>query len=296
TQFWPVLLALTLSLSACSSNDDAADAPIRFTNYYPDISRDFCTYKSEYTFGQVGDTVEHRRLTSVERDEPRNQLSTKLILNEKIANVPYLSGTLRGSRYSTWSEENTEKEIAAITVYKDKDDNTLKFLGYGEILAGKDQIEDWLNGADCNLGSHPSMWSFGTIKNGEIRNKNSTFFYTDVTTDPPLCDGTTYRRPILTKVANIQLESGLFYNNAVIFYYLDVNDAPYNDLDMDGIDRDLGIVLPTTAETGGIAVEYIEIYGRDTGLVASGHFNVGTTEPGRLHHFIELTDVVTCNP
>ena len=80
----------------------------------------------------------------------------------------------------------------------------------------------------------------------------------------------TQDQKILIKIQDVTVQ-GTLYQNAVIWYWLD-SDFPFPaaGLDFSGKDTELGLNLPTSAETEGVSPTAISIYAFGTGTLVGG--------------------------
>ena len=167
--------------------------------------------------------------------------SSRMITNaiSGFRSVPYKSGTIVGVT-----------DLAGDVFYNDG--NTAMLLG----------ADGWFVSTDTNLTAHPSSWSFPDVSDGMIITGNSY----DVTED--LSQWQADSIMLLIQVQTVTVPAGVF-SNAVIFWYLDTN-YPFANLNFHGVQAEMGITLPTSAQTHGYSVTDFNIYGYKAGQIAAG--------------------------
>ncbi|MEN6425147.1 MAG: hypothetical protein ABFE13_07280 [Phycisphaerales bacterium] len=138
--------------------------------------------------------------------------------------------------------------------------------------------------SDPNLTSHPDAWSFETASDGMLVNLSPYYL---IRTNPSMV----LLREDQMLLYQVQDVSVLFdsYTDALISWTLDANE-PYADLNFHGKETDLGIVLPTSADTSGYAVTGFRIRGLGAGIIALGRVD---PETGELLDLGELREVDT---
>jgi len=184
---------------------------------------------------------------------------------EGVEIVPYLSGGISGSIISNFCD------IGSGLV--SNDGINVKYLGVG----------DYYMSTDCALTDHPSVWSFNTLNNGDVIVQGT--HYTVNKNNFLDCNEETGQR-ILISIQDVSVLKGNF-QNAIIMWYIDENFT-FEPLNFFGKESDLGITLPTTTDTGGLSVTAVDIFGFDTGLIATGDVDAGT---GNLVDLRELISI-----
>lgn len=135
---------------------------------------------------------------------------------------------------------------------------------------------------DCDLSAHPAAWTFGAVTDGMLLDLG---LFSNVYPDWAFCT-TDNSQSLLFDIHDVSIESGLF-SQCVIMWYLNKTYA-YVPLDFAGKDVAMGIVLPTSSRTGGIAVTSFDIYANGIGLIASGEVDATT---GKLARVSELQSI-----
>lgn len=165
--------------------------------------------------------------------------------------VNYTAGTLTGT-----ITNDGGGELASFTTYNDG--TSFKFLRF-EII-GEDNI--YLS-TDCEMSAHPEGYSFDIVYDGLLLDQVS--YFVDVN-NPMNCTGPDTQKNLFT-VQDITIQ-GTLYQNAIISWVIDVN-FPFKTVSNPKL-TSLGIISPTTAQTGGGSPTDIQIYANGTGLVAGG--------------------------
>jgi hypothetical protein len=182
--------------------------------------------------------------------------------------VPYMSGAIRGVGIYNMGD--------AGMLFAANDGTQVRWLaftpegGYAFVST------------DCDLSAHPAAWTFSTITDGMVLDQGQVSF---VYRDYNLCQ-TDNSQSLLFEIRDVTLLSGQFAQ-CIIIWYLDKAHS-YMPLNFAGVDTRLGIALPTSARTGGIAVTGFDIFAKGIGNIASGDVDAAT---GSLAAFSELSSV-----
>ena len=184
--------------------------------------------------------------------------------------VPYKDGPLTGSTITNFSD------FGSGIVSNDGTD--VKILGTG----------DYYFSTDSSLTNHDPGWSFGTLSGGDIIDQESWYMVlSDLSSSTEFHD-----QHVLIDIQDVTVLNGS-YSNAVILWWLDTK-YPYQTLDFDGKDSDLGITLPTSANTGNKSVTAFDIFGFGTGPIAVG--DIGAGDPSGTDYLINLSELTEIQP
>ena len=181
--------------------------------------------------------------------------------------VNYISGSLTGT-----VTNDGGGELASFTTYND---------GTSFKLLRADIIEDGnvYFSTDCAMAAHPEGYSFDIVYDGLILDQ--TPYFVDVN-DPLNCTGPDTQKNLFT-IQDITIQ-GVLYQDAIISWVIDLN-YPFKTVSNLRLDS-LGIISPTSEQTGSDSLTDIQIYANGTGMVASGDIDA---ETGALLGFVERT-------
>ena len=183
--------------------------------------------------------------------------------------VNYVSGALEGTITNIGTD-------VSMTTYDDG--STYKMLRY------KDADGDYYASTDCALTAHPAGFSFDIVYDGMIFDRGT--FYTVDATDPTntaKCLGPQTQKLLFT-VQDVTVQ-GTQYKDALLTWYLDTK-YPFVTISNAEL-TSIGVVLPTSAQTGGISVTGLDIAVPSVGTVGSGDVGAAT---GTLNDFSERTN------
>ncbi|MGA1795763.1 MAG: Kelch repeat-containing protein [bacterium] len=190
---------------------------------------------------------------------------------EGIETVSYVSGEISGATISNfWYEDS---------VVISNDGINVKFL------EADSEDNRYYASSDCFLSDPPAVLSFDHLDDGMITSGRTFWINKHDMNDCREDD-----IMILISIQDVKVMNGT-YENAVIMWWLDTN-YQFVPLNFKTKDIDLGITLPTGSTTNGYSVTDMDIYGRDTGLIASGDISAST---GLLKDLKELTGIGTPN-
>lgn len=168
------------------------------------------------------------------------------------------------------------------SVVASNDGSSVKFLKIN------DGSNSFIFSTDCAQTAHPDEWSFGVINDGIIKDQTSTHYAIDaVTSACTLADNANQK--ILFKIQDVTVQ-GTLYQNTVIMYWLDLA-FPFTALNFSGKDTELGIVPPTSVDTGSAAVTDFDIFGFGMGSIAFGGTDAATGTVPEFSEFISTTCV-----
>ena len=180
--------------------------------------------------------------------------------------VPYTTGGITGKQITNFSDLGT--------LVASNDGSVVKFLGNADVSFSADEL----------LSEHPNGWAFSTLSDGGIHEMGAVYFIKN--SDLSVEDFENDEIAILVDVQDVTVSQGQ-YNDAVIWWALD-KDIGFSTLTFNTILADLGITPPTILETNGYAVTNFEIYGFNTGLIASGDVEANN---GNLVEFSQLKEL-----
>jgi len=228
------IVSLTVNDGAVDSTADSVTITASSITFTDYFPLNDCTSTIEWTFG-----------SNIGQQYPVTIGGTEII--------PYTSGPITGVKMTGMLGEPT-----ASTIWFN-DGVSVKFLRYN----------DYYVSTDCTLTAHPSEWSFSIMHNGMIIDQTGTHYQVNKN-DFSDCTAISNQQ-LLINIKDVTVQ-GTLYQNAVIWYQLDLN-YPFTSLDFSGKDADLGITLPTGSDTGGYSVTNFDIYGFGTGWIANGDVN-----------------------
>lgn len=179
--------------------------------------------------------------------------------------VIYASGALTGT-----VTNDGGGELASFTTYNDG--TSFKFLRADIIGEGNIYLS-----TDCAMTAHPEGYSSDIVYDGLMLDQTS--YFVDVN-NPLNCTGPDTQKNLFT-IQDVTIQ-GALYQDAIISWVIDVN-FPFKTVSNPKLDS-LGIISPTSAQTGGGSPTDIQIYAHGTGLVAGGDIAAST---GTLNGFFE---------
>ncbi len=137
--------------------------------------------------------------------------------------------------------------------------------------------------SDSELTSHPSVWSFGSVADGMVVDQRP-YYVVKYDRSYWSCE---YDQLVLFDIQDVTVLEGS-YSDAIIMWTL---DSQYSFADLDLADKrpELRIAPPTYHDTRGHSVTGFDIFGLNTGLIASGDIDA---ESGTLVDVAELKAVV----
>ncbi len=139
---------------------------------------------------------------------------------------------------------------------------------------------------DCNMTAHHPGWSYDIVYNGMIKDQTGSYFV--LGGNPANCTGPDNTQKILFTVQDVTVQ-GVQYNNAILHWYIDLQE-PFTPVSNSTF-TNVGIISPTSTQTGGRSLTSLDIYAPGVGLVASGDIEALS---GTLNNFAEMTSH-TCN-
>jgi len=179
--------------------------------------------------------------------------------------VNYISGALTGTITNGGGDE-----LASLTTYNDG--ISFKFLRFEIVGGGNIYLS-----TDCAMSAHPEGYSYDIIYDGLLLDQIT--YEVDVN-NPMNCTGPDTQKNLFT-IQDVTIQ-GTLYQNAIISWVIDVN-FPFKTVSNAKLDS-LGIISPTSAQTGGGSPTDIQIYANTTGPVAGGDIAAST---GALIDFVE---------
>jgi uncharacterized protein (TIGR03437 family) len=139
--------------------------------------------------------------------------------------------------------------------------------------------EGWVYLAkDCDLSAPAGGWSFTSVTDGGRITLEPVY-----AVKPSVCQQVAGRQAVLMHVRPVRVQA-TYYPDALIVWWLDL-DRAFRAVDLKG---KLGIQPPTSAETGGYAVTALQVFGKETGVVAGGDIDATS---GALDELWELKTV-----
>ena len=180
--------------------------------------------------------------------------------------VNYTSGSLTGTII------NGGRDLTSLTTYNDG--LSFKMLR-AEITA--ENINIYVS-TDCAMSAHPEGWSFDIVYDGMLYNQGE--FYTIDVNNPVNCAGPDTQK-ILFTIQDVTIQ-GATYSDAIIWWTIDEN-FPFNTVSHAEL-TSLGVISPTSAQTGGSSVTDVDIYAHGIGSAAGGDIEATT---GTLNDFAE---------
>ncbi len=230
--------------------DCPIDDFIKFADYFPLDPQHICTSTYEVTLGNnIG---QHYTCTIT-----------------GIETVPYTSGPLTGTILTTSKPGNIQESYLGFN-----NGLNVKFLGYN----------GYYFSTDCSLTGPPPQWTLGVMRDKMIIDQSSPYYSVNKNNSSDCVEDDNQK--LLIRIGDVQVQ-GVSYPKAVIWYYLDMN-YPFTTLNFYGKDTSLGITLPAGSDTEGYSVTAFDIYGLNTGLIASGDVDAAT---GNLLDLDELISI-----
>jgi hypothetical protein len=178
--------------------------------------------------------------------------------------IPYTSGVREGveiTNHSDWG-----------TMIVSNDGACVRFL------AGQDAYLS----TDTLLSDHPGGYVFGAVYDGLLIDQGQ---FHVLSADLSVLE-TVDNQMLLITIQDVTVSQGS-HEDAVVVWYLDT-DFSFTPLDFHGKEVDLGLALPSSADTAGYAPTGVEIYALGTGLIAHGDIAADT---GSLNNLAELQQV-----
>ena len=185
--------------------------------------------------------------------------------------VNYVSGALTGT-VTTGGRDNI-----SVTTYNDGD--SYKILRY------ENADGNYFLSTDCSLTDVPAGFSYDIAYNGMV--VDQTEFYGVDATNTSNCVGPITQEALIT-IQDVTVQ-GVTYTDALLVWAIDV-DYEFQTVSDPRLDS-LGVVSPTSIQTGGYAVTDVDISAAGVGSVAGGDIDAAT---GALNDFAELT-AQTCS-
>jgi len=179
--------------------------------------------------------------------------------------VPYGSGPISGVTITNHSDWNT--------LIVSNDGTCVRFLGSGE----------WYASTDTSLSDHPAAWAFASLCDGMIIDQGEWYFVKRDLSNRESADN----QMLLIDIQDVTVPQG-HHVDAVVIWYLDTEFA-FAPIDFHGKESQLGLELPSGADTAGYAVTAFEVYALQTGLIAQGDIDAAT---GSLNDLAELREIV----
>ncbi len=184
--------------------------------------------------------------------------------------VNYTSGSLTGTII------NGSRDLISLTTYNDG--TSFRIL---RLEGGGDNV--YLS-TDCAMSSHPEGYSFDIVYDGMLLDQVTNFV--DVN-NPSSCTGPDTQKALFT-LQDITIQ-GTTYQDAILWWTLDLN-FPFQAVSHAKF-TSLGIISPSSIQTGGASPTDVEIYVNGIGSVAGGDIGAAT---GTLNDFAERTSG-SCN-
>ena len=178
--------------------------------------------------------------------------------------VPYGSGPVSGAvitNHSDWG-----------TMIVSNDGSCVKFLGGGE----------WYLSTDTSLSAHPPGYAFASLCNGMIIEQGEHYNVNKDLSNSERVDN----QMLLIDIQDVAVPQG-HHMDVVVIWYLDTEFA-FTPIDFHGKESELGLRLPSSAETAGYAATAVEIYALWTGIIAQGDIDAAT---GSLNNLAELKEM-----
>jgi len=184
--------------------------------------------------------------------------------------IPYTTGWITGGVITGMAGNPTGIGIGL------NDGASVKFLGGSDDTG----IVRYIS-TDCSLTTHPAAWSFDVVYDGMLIDQSGTYGVNK--NDYSDCGGPDTQR-ILISIQDVTVQ-GTLYQDAVIMWYLDTNYS-FTTLSL----ANLGLTLPTSADTGRYAVTNFDIDGYGIGTIANGDVDAAT---GSL---VDLSELISYSP
>jgi hypothetical protein len=178
--------------------------------------------------------------------------------------VPYGSGSASGAMITNHSDWGT--------MIVSNDGFCVKFLGGGE----------WYLSTDTSLSAHPPGYAFASLCDGMIIDQGEHYnvkkdLYSWERVDNQI---------LLIDIQDVSVPQG-HHVDAVVIWYLDTEFA-FTPIDFHGKESELGLTLPSSADTAGYAATAVEIYALQTGLIAQVDIDAAT---GSLNNLAVLMEI-----
>ena len=179
--------------------------------------------------------------------------------------VPYGSGPVTGATITNHSDWGP--------MIISNDGTCVKFLGGGQ----------WYLSTDTSLSSHPPGYAFASLCDGMIIEQDEHYIVKkDLSNSERVND-----QMLLISIQDVTVPQR-HHVDVVVIWYLDTNFA-FTPIDFHGKESELGLILPSSADTAGYAATAFEIYAPRTGLIAQGDIDAAT---GSLNNLAELKEIV----
>jgi hypothetical protein len=170
--------------------------------------------------------------------------------------VPYKSGTIVGVEYS-----------GGDILYSDGD-------SIGSLLGE----EGAYNSTDTNLTAYPSCLLLNRLHDGMVVSQSYYVVADDLSGYYPV------NQKIMVQIRDVTVPAGCF-SNSLVFWTVDLGYA-YTNVDMAGMDAEMGVSIPTSVETGGFAVGELSVMARGVGPIAYCGLN---SESGDVDDILRLS-------
>lgn len=178
--------------------------------------------------------------------------------------VPYGSRPVKGptiTNHSDWG-----------TMIVSNDGTCVKFLGAGE----------WYLSTDTSLSAHPPGYAFASLCDGMIIEQGEYYHVKNDLSNWERVDD----QMLLIDIQDVTVPQG-HHLDVVVIWYLDT-DFAFAPIDFHGKGSELGLALPSIADTTGYAATAVEIYALRTGLIAQRDIDAAT---GSLNNLAELKKI-----
>jgi len=123
--------------------------------------------------------------------------------------------------------------------------------------------------SDADLTSHAPGWELGGIHDGLVVPLSFYEVAADLSGSTPDIG----KHKNFFKVQDVTVPAGT-YTDCIVMWYLE--NRSYKTIDYHGKDTELGLATPTSAETGGWALDDFSVFAKGVGLIASGDINAHT--------------------
>ena len=187
--------------------------------------------------------------------------SSGVVTNEIVTfhKVPYKSGTIVGVEFSLGD-----------ILYNDGN-------SIGSLLGEPGAY----NSTDTNLTAYPSCLSLNRLHDGMTVSQSYYVVADDLSGNYPV------NRKIMVQIRDVTVPAGCF-SNSVVCWTVDLGYA-YTNIDMAGLDAEMGFSIPTSAETGGFAVGELSVMARGAGLISACGLD---SESGDVDDILRLTEIL----
>lgn len=170
--------------------------------------------------------------------------------------VNYTSGALTGTII------NGGRDIVSATTYNDG--SSFKILHFNSV---EDNV--YLS-TDCAMTAHPSGWSFDIVYDGMLLDQG-TYYGVDVNNSAN-CIGPETQK-ILFTIQDVTIQ-GTLYQDTVIQWAIDEN-YPFTTVNNAKL-TSIGVISPSSTQTGGYSVTDVDISALGTGTIAGGDIDAQT--------------------